>query len=145
LPGQLTQRLHKKGVLPTEEGTAKPWAEIRRSRKPVPEVPGVRTPAILHHSLAKNSLLRDGPLKVPLFNLDEHVSSRNFDPVSAAGRQVFFEWLRKSYAELKFKTLAAISHYPIWPGSDDSYHPLEYYCNPASAWLRDCLAEVRVR
>lgn len=144
LLGDLVQRLRKEGRLPTEMGEPRPWGQVRRSGKPVPEVPGVTPPAILHRRLMKLALLREGGLRIEPFRIDEYVSERDFGPVIASGRQRFFNWLRKSHADLKPGTLSKIARYPIWPGVDGSYHPLDYYCAASTPWMRDLLAEVRV-
>ena len=134
----------RRATFPQSLVGARPWGDVRRSNKPVPEVPGVTAPAILHRRLAKLPLLREGGLRIAAFHIDEYVSGRDFSPVAASGRQRFFNWLRKSHSDLKPSTLSKISQYPVWPARDGTHRPLDYYCTPSTAWMRDILAEVRI-
>ncbi|MFC5698372.1 hypothetical protein ACFPU0_22825 [Pseudomonas sp. GCM10022186] len=142
LPAEFMRNLRKKSVLPTEDGQAVRWDEVRRSLKAAPPVAGVVPPALLHSSLVKSTIMKEGAGKVAAFNIDEHVSNRNFSNVIAEGRRRFFEWLRKNYGELSTQALAAIAKYPIWPAQDGSFHGLDRYCAPKSAFLRQVIAEV---
>ena len=142
LPPEFMRNLREKSALPTEDGQAVRWNEVRRSLKAAPPVAGVVPPALLHSSLVKSPILKDGAGKVAAFNIDEHVSKRDFSNVMAEGRRQFFEWFRKNYGELSTKTLSEIAAYPIWPAQDGSFHGLDRYCAPKSAFLRHVIAEV---
>ena len=94
LTAELVQTLKEQGQLPTEAGNVAQWADLRRSAKPVPTIPGIVVPDILHHSLSKLGLLKDGPLKIPAFNLDDFVSFVNFSEADPASRQFFLNGCR---------------------------------------------------
>jgi hypothetical protein len=143
LPAEFMRSLREKAVLPTDDGRAVKWNEIRRSLKVPPPVPGVHPPALLHRSLVKSAILKDGAGKVANFKIDEHVSNRDFSNVLPEGRQRFFAWLRKNHAELSPKTLVETARYPIWPAQDGTFHGLDRYCVPKSPYLRVVLAEIQ--
>ncbi|MEI6708173.1 MAG: hypothetical protein WCK96_13685 [Methylococcales bacterium] len=137
LPTDLVQKLKAEGRLPTKEDTVAHWADVRRSAKPVPTIPSIAKPDILHSKLSKLNLLKDSSLKILVFNLDEFVSNKDFSKVSVASRQSFFIWLRKSHSDLAPTTLANIAKYPIWRGVDDKYRVLNDYCWSTSLGLRN--------
>jgi hypothetical protein len=97
LPKELVHKLKTEGRLPNEAGTVADWGHVRRSTKPVPAIPGIVAPDILHPRLSRLNLLKDSSLKIPTFNLDDFVSTKDFSNVVAAGRQSFFIWLRKAH------------------------------------------------
>ncbi|HEX5282029.1 MAG TPA: hypothetical protein VFW28_18260 [Micropepsaceae bacterium] len=141
LPSDLTKRLKKEGRLPTQNGPAE-WGHVRRSRSAVPEIPGIMPPPIIHTKLAKLPLISAGALRLPAFDIDEFVSTKNSSNVVSAGRERFFSWLRSNYRMLKGRTLSTIAGYPIWPGRDGVYRSLGDYCFPRSHLLRAILPEV---
>ncbi|MGY2490097.1 hypothetical protein [Cupriavidus sp. CP313] len=143
LPAELMRSLREGGVLPTDDGRAAKWNEIRRSLKAPPPVPGVRPPTILHRSLVNAAILKDGAAKIVNFKIDEHVSNLDFSKVIPESRLRFLAWLRKNYTELMPKTLSGIARYPIWPAQDGTFHGLDHYCVPKSAYLRTVLAEIQ--
>jgi hypothetical protein len=143
LPTELMRSLRAGGVLPTDDGRAAKWNEIRRSLKIPPPVPGVYPPAILHRSLLKAVILKDGVAKIASFKLDEHVSNLNFSIVTPEGRNSFFVWLRKNHTELMPKSLSEIARYPIWPAQDGMFYGLNRYCVPKSAYLQTVLSEIQ--
>jgi len=145
LPNDYLKTLRARAFLPTSERSAGEWNKVRRAKKAPPQVPGVKAPLLLHTSLARASLFRDGSGKVALFEIDDYLSRLDFAPTTPSVRGRFFGWLRTGHSGLKPKTLAAIGTYPIWPSAVGSYHPLDYYCVPRSQYLRDILAEVRDR
>jgi hypothetical protein len=144
LPADFVQKLKTEGRLPSESGTASSWAHIRRSTKLVPAIPGIVDPEILHPRLLKLNLLKEGPLKIPKFNLDEFVSNKDFSKASTDSRQRFFMWLRKSHSDLNPRALAKIASYPIWPGVDGEHRTLDDYCWPKSLDLRNLVHSANI-
>lgn len=136
IPTDFIERLKKEGRLPNAMGKVAQWAHLRRSDKAVPAIPGIVDPDILHSRLSKLSLLKDGSLKIPVFNLNEFVSNKDFGPVGSTGRQQFFTWLRNAHSDLSPSSLAKIACYPIWPGVDGEHRPLSKYCWPKQSELR---------
>ncbi|WP_444633947.1 hypothetical protein [Cupriavidus oxalaticus] len=143
LPPEFMRSLRSAGVLPTDDGRAAAWSAIRRSLKIPPPVPGVTPPAILHRSLVKAVILKEGAAKIPNFKIDEHVSNLDFRDVISEARNSFFVWLRKNHTELMPKTLSEIAGYPIWPAQDGMFYSLDRYCMPKSAYLRTVLSEIQ--
>jgi hypothetical protein len=144
IPHELVTTLKEKGKIPTTDGTAKTWAIVRRSEKPVPTIPGIAEPPIAHPSVMETTVLRDRPLRLPTFNLDEFVATRNFSRVIAGGRQRFFNWLKLNAGSLRTSTLKVIAGYPIWPGVDGLHRELDYYCRPKMRSLNDILGVVKI-
>jgi len=142
MPHEFTNLLKSKALLPTEYATAAPWSTVRINAKPVPPIPGIAEPEILHHQLAKLGMFKDAPFKIPKFNLNDFVSERNFSVVESSGRKHFFNWLKKGHKDLLPKTLAKIALYPIWPSISGEYRALDDYCWPASKRLRELIHSV---
>ncbi len=144
IPTDFVERLKKEGRLPNAVGKAAQWANLRRSDKAIPAIPGIVDPDILNSRLSKLSLLKDGSLKISVFNLNEFVSNKDFGPVGSTGRQRFFTWLRKAHSDLSPRALAKIASYPIWPGVDRKHRPLSKYCWPKQPELRTLVHSANV-
>ncbi|MGH7605282.1 MAG: hypothetical protein ACREU5_00350 [Burkholderiales bacterium] len=143
LSDSLIKDLRNKGFLPTDFGRVAAWSHVRRSANTVPVIPGVVEPPILARQFNKLGILKEGPLRLAKFNLDEFVGAVDFTKTSAATRQRFFEWLRKTRVALKPKTLSTIATYPIWPDRTGNHTELAYYCWPSSAAMRALIMEIK--
>ncbi|PPK78259.1 hypothetical protein B0F87_101641 [Methylobacter tundripaludum] len=144
LPTDFVQKLKTEGRLPNQAGLVVHWAQIRRSSKPVPAIPGVVEPNILYPRLSKLTLLKDGQLKISAFKLDDFVSNLDFSKTGDATCQRFFTWLRKTHSDLAPRALAKIACYPIWSGVDGKYRLLNDYCWPKLPDLRSLVHSVNI-
>jgi len=142
LDAEALRALKGKGRLPSSDGTAAPWMTIKRAKHTPPPVPGVPAPQLLHPALLAASTFRDGPGSVDRFRIDRYLSHLDFGPTSSSTRASFFAWLLRSHTSLHQKTLGVIGRYPIWPGADGQFRPLEDYCWPRAPYLREILAQV---
>jgi hypothetical protein len=141
LPGSLVNDLSTKGGLPTYSEVAVIWATARRHDHTPPEIPGLRSPPVVHPHLKNAPILNQGPLTLKRFDLNDFVSTRNFSNVIDAGKLKFFNWLRDNAQALKASALARIAAYPIWPSSDGRFLPINAFCRPKARKLREILAD----
>lgn len=144
IPQTLVAELRKEGRLPTSDGVARSWSVVRRSERPAPSIPGISDPPIAHTALMQATVLRTRPLRLPAFDLNEFVGTKDFSNVIPAGRQRFFTWLRANAGGLRTATLKAVADYPIWPGVDGEHRELDYYCRPRARALNELLGLVKV-
>lgn len=144
LSPELTQDIKTKGKLPTSAGVVAQWWVLRRSLKVVPSIPGVVDPSILPSDFLDLKMLKDSALRIPVFNLDDFVLTKDFSKAGAGARLSFFKWLRSEHPRLKSSTLAELAGYQIWLGADGEYRSLSYYCWPKSPELRALVHSARV-
>lgn len=137
VPASLVADLQEKGSLPAHTGLAVAWKEARIHDGTPPDIPGVKSPPVIHGSLKEASVLRLGSLQLRRFNLNDFVSSRDFNNVIPAGRRNFFNWLRTNAHTLKASALKRIADYPVWPGADGVFRRLDDYCRPRAGPLRE--------
>jgi len=131
------------GRLPTDGCISVEWARMRRAKQLPPAIPGTKPPPILHSTLARSSIFREGAGAVERFNLNQYVANVDFAQAESKARAAFFKWLRRGHDSLQPKTLATLARFPIWPGSDGVYRPLDDYCWPSAEYLRRLLGEVQ--
>jgi hypothetical protein len=131
------------GRLPTDGCISVEWARMRRAKQLPPAIPGTKPPPLLHSTLARSSIFREGAGAVERFNLNQYVANVDFAQAESKARAAFFKWLRRGHDSLQPKTLATLARYPIWPGSDGAYRALDDYCWPSAEYLRRLLGEVQ--
>jgi len=130
------------GLLPTSDGNEHPWRNVTICASPPPPIDGVQSPFTLHSALSNLRLLREGPLRVQRFRLDNYLSRLDFNRAGKSARNAFLRWLKKQHGRLRPATLSRIAEYPIWPGTDGEHYPLNAFVSPRSEKLRSIMCGV---
>lgn len=142
LSSRALEELRAAGRLPTHDGRAHAWNEMRWTKVDSLRIPGVDPPPLLHPRLKRAAVLRRGAAAVERFGLDAFLSHLRVDHLDNRDRTAFFRWLRQHHKAVSPTTLAKIASFPIWPALDGTCHSLTSYCVPRKPYLRALIASV---
>lgn len=133
--------IKSRALLTTSDGMVAPWAQLRRAEVAPPVIPGIAAPKILHPLLGRfTKVLKHPTTAVPRFDIEAHVTGRNWSPVVDRARDAFFDWLSAHGKRFRAATLQDIAKQPIFRAADGSLQVLAELCEIKDTALRRLLA-----
>ena len=128
--------------LPDSFRTARPWSELYTGASVPPDIPGLRTPPLLHGDVASHPLLRRRKWRRPEYTFREFLDAGALGQADDRTRKRFWEWLRENGSSVPSAQRGKLADLAIWPDLDGRLCTLEGLCEPRSRRVAAILSEV---
>ena len=135
----------QKTYVADERSMAQPLAELFGAVRLPPNLGVADHVPILHPKLLDHRLLRKPAWKPKLFTLDNFLDNTELETASPEERELFWNWLRKDWRNVKRQTLIRICALPVWPSSYGCLVTLDALCEPRDARVASILGDAIIR
>ena len=128
--------------LPDSFRTARPRSELYTGASVPPDIPGLRTPPLLHGDVATHPLLRRRKWRRPEYTFRDFLDAGALGQADDRTRKRLWEWLRTNGSAVPPAQRGKLADLAIWPDVDGGLCTLEGLCEPRSRRVAAILSEV---